>query len=33
VPDSGCTGGKVSTQSLTGEQPQHSTITITYCSG
>ena len=33
VPDSGCTGSKVKAQSLTGDQPQHSTITITYCSG
>jgi serine/threonine protein kinase len=34
VPNSGCTGGKVTSQSLTGDnQPQHSTISITYCSG
>jgi serine/threonine-protein kinase len=34
VPDSGCSGGKVTAQSLTGDnQPQHATISITYCSG
>jgi len=33
VPDPGCTGNKVTSQSLVGEnQPQHSTISITYCS-
>lgn len=32
VPDSSCTGGKVKAQSATGEQPQQSTITISYCS-
>jgi serine/threonine-protein kinase len=33
VPDATCTGSKVKGQSITGDQPQHSTITITYCSG
>jgi serine/threonine-protein kinase len=33
VADSGCTGNKVTAQSLTGDQPQHSAITLTYCSG
>jgi serine/threonine protein kinase len=33
VPDSGCTGSNVSAQSLHGDQPQHSAITITYCAG
>lgn len=33
VPDSSCSGNKVRAQSLTGDQPQHSTISITYCSG
>ncbi|MCU1523855.1 MAG: pknB [Microbacteriaceae bacterium] len=33
-PNSGCTGGKVTGQSVTGDnQPQHSTVSITYCSG
>lgn len=29
--DSGCAGGLVSSQSIVGDQPQKSTITITYC--
>jgi len=29
--DSSCTGGTVSSQSITGEQPQKSTVTITVC--
>jgi serine/threonine protein kinase len=33
VADSTCTGSKVTSQSLNGDQPQHSTITLTYCSG
>jgi serine/threonine protein kinase len=33
VADSTCTGNKVKAQSLTGDQPQRSTITLTYCSG
>jgi serine/threonine protein kinase len=33
VPDSGCAGSKVTAQSLRGDQPQGSTITLTYCSG
>ncbi|MCU1515042.1 MAG: pknB [Microbacteriaceae bacterium] len=33
-PDSGCSGGKVTGQSITGSnQPQRSSITIKYCSG
>ena len=33
-PDSGCSGGMVTAQSLSGEnQPQRSTINLTYCSG
>jgi serine/threonine-protein kinase len=33
-PNAGCTGGKVTGQSVTGDnQPQHSPISITYCSG
>ncbi|MET4783626.1 Stk1 family PASTA domain-containing Ser/Thr kinase [Glaciihabitans sp. UYNi722] len=33
-PNSGCGGSKVTGQSVTGDnQPQHSTISITYCSG
>lgn len=33
VADGTCTGSKVKAQSLTGDQPQRSTITLTYCSG
>ncbi|MES2093396.1 MAG: Stk1 family PASTA domain-containing Ser/Thr kinase [Actinomycetota bacterium] len=33
VPDAGCTGSNVQAQSLTGDQPQGSTVTLTYCSG
>ena len=33
VPNGTCAGSKVETQSLTGDQPQHSTVTLTYCSG
>jgi len=33
VADSTCTGSNVKSQSLTGDQPQRSTITLTYCSG
>ena len=29
--DNSCTGGTVSSQSITGEQPQKSTVTITVC--
>lgn len=33
VPDANCAGGKVTAQSLKGDnQPQHSSITLTYCS-
>jgi len=33
VPDASCAGGKVTAQSLKGDnQPQHSSITLTYCS-
>jgi serine/threonine-protein kinase len=31
VPNAGCTGGTVSGQSLVGEQPQNSSMTITVC--
>lgn len=31
--DLGCTGGKVSGQSIVGDHPQRSPITITYCGG
>ena len=31
--NSGCTGGKVTTQSLIGEAPQKSAVTLTYCAG
>jgi serine/threonine-protein kinase len=31
--NSGCTGGKVTTQSVIGEAPQKSAVTLTYCSG
>ena len=33
VPNGTCSGSKVETQSLTGDQPQRSTVTLTYCSG
>ncbi|MCU1505619.1 MAG: eukaryotic-like serine/threonine-protein kinase [Microbacteriaceae bacterium] len=33
VGDPSCTGGKVTGQSLTGDQPQKSNVTVTYCSG
>ncbi|MBG6108697.1 Stk1 family PASTA domain-containing Ser/Thr kinase [Frigoribacterium sp. CG_9.8] len=33
VADSSCAGNKVTSQSITGDQPQRSTITLTYCSG
>jgi eukaryotic-like serine/threonine-protein kinase len=33
IPNAGCTGGKVSAQSLVGEQPQNSSMTITVCTG
>lgn len=33
LPDKSCSGLNVTSQSLTNDQPQHSTITITYCSG
>jgi serine/threonine-protein kinase len=33
VPDPSCTGGLITGQSLTGDQPQQSTVTITYCTG
>jgi serine/threonine-protein kinase len=33
VGNSGCTGGNVSAQSATGEQPQNSSMTITVCTG
>jgi len=33
VPDSSCAGDKVESQSLKDDQPQRSTITLTYCSG
>ena len=33
VADASCTGSNVKSQSLTGDQPQRSTITLTYCSG
>jgi serine/threonine-protein kinase len=32
-PDGGCTGGAVTTQSLVGEAPQKSTVTLQYCAG
>jgi eukaryotic-like serine/threonine-protein kinase len=31
--DGGCTGGTVSRQSILGEQPQKSQVTLTYCGG
>ena len=33
VPDSSCAGDKVESQSLKDDQPQRSTITLSYCSG
>jgi serine/threonine-protein kinase len=33
VPNAGCSGGKVSAQSIVGEQPQNSSMTITVCTG
>ncbi|HWH26481.1 MAG TPA: Stk1 family PASTA domain-containing Ser/Thr kinase [Pseudolysinimonas sp.] len=33
VPDKSCTGQKVQSQSIVGEQPQHSTVSLTYCAG
>ena len=33
LPNSGCTGGNVSAQSIVGEQPQNSAMTITVCTG
>jgi serine/threonine-protein kinase len=33
VGNDGCSGGAVSAQSLTGEQPQNSSLTITVCTG
>jgi serine/threonine protein kinase len=33
VPNAGCTGGKVSAQSVVGEQPQNASMTITVCTG
>jgi eukaryotic-like serine/threonine-protein kinase len=33
VPDGSCSGGKVSSQSLVGEQPQNSSMKITICTG
>ena len=33
VADDGCTGQTVASQSLVGDQPQKSTIDLTYCSG
>ena len=33
IANSGCTGGTVSAQSLTGEQPQNASMTITVCTG
>ena len=33
IADSTCSGGKVSAQSLKGEQKQHATMTITVCTG
>jgi hypothetical protein len=31
--DMGCSGGTVASQSIIGEQPQKSAITIRYCGG
>ncbi len=33
IPDNGCTGQNVTGQSLVGEQPQKSTVELTYCAG
>jgi serine/threonine-protein kinase len=33
IADDGCTGQTVASQSLVGDQPQKSTIDLTYCSG
>ncbi|HEY5229845.1 MAG TPA: Stk1 family PASTA domain-containing Ser/Thr kinase [Galbitalea sp.] len=33
VPNPGCSGGAVSAQSIVGEQPQNSSMTITVCTG
>jgi serine/threonine protein kinase len=33
TPNAGCSGGAVSAQSLVGEQPQNSSMTITVCTG
>jgi serine/threonine protein kinase len=33
VPDPSCTGGLITGQSLQDDQPQQSTVTITYCTG
>ena len=33
IPNSGCTGANVSAQSIVGEQPQNSAMTITVCTG
>jgi eukaryotic-like serine/threonine-protein kinase len=33
VPNSGCGGGKVSAQSVVGEQPQNTSMSITLCTG
>jgi len=33
VPDSTCGGQSIGSQSITGEAPQHSKISIVYCTG
>jgi serine/threonine-protein kinase len=33
IPDSSCTGGLITEQSLKDDQPQQSTVSITYCTG
>jgi hypothetical protein len=33
IANSGCTGGTISAQSVTGEQPQNTAMTITVCTG
>jgi serine/threonine-protein kinase len=33
VPDTTCGGQVIGSQSITGEAPQHSTISIVYCAG
>ncbi|MEO5921377.1 MAG: Stk1 family PASTA domain-containing Ser/Thr kinase [Pseudolysinimonas sp.] len=33
TPDNGCTGQNVTSQSLVGDQPQKSTVVLTYCAG